>query len=358
VDGQKSDLVPKLVEQRLGQIETHLQARGDLPAVRHLIVLPCPRMASIPLEALTDKYIVSYAPSGTMLAWLQEHRPKQAAAGAKLLALGDPEFLAAPAKLPAGNAKAAQPKGRREAFGRLSATLEELTGIFRLFSDSRVLTKQNANERVLDQLAASGELAGFRYLHFATHGVLDDQRPMHSALILAPDLNPDRRDQGLLGTKLADGRLTAEHIQRHWKLNADLVTLSACDTGLGEFSGGEGYLGFSQALFLKGARSLVLSLWEVDDVATALLMTRFYENLVGTPERNVTVMSKCEALAEAKRWLRSLGPEDLAQLTKDLPSRGTRGRVSQRSASDNNKAPRSFDHPYFWSGFILSGDPQ
>ena len=65
--------------------------------------------------------------------------------------------------------------------------------------------------------------------------------------------------------------------------------LSACDTGLGKFSGGEGYLGFSQALFLAGGRSLLLSLWQVDDAATALLMTRFYENLLGTPEKTAAL---------------------------------------------------------------------
>jgi CHAT domain-containing protein len=195
-------------------------------------------------------------------------------------------------------------------------------------------------------------LAGFRFLHFATHGVLDDQRPLHSALILAQERNSTRQN----GPR-SDGRLTVERILRRWKLNADLVTLSACDTGLGEFSGGEGYLGFSQALFLKGARSLVLSLWQVDDAATALLMARFYENLLGTPEGDVKVVSKSEALAEAKRWLRGLGPHEVAQLTKDLPTRGTRGRVSLRTPSDNNKMPRNFEHPYYWSGFILSGDP-
>jgi len=307
-------------------------------------------MASIPLDALTDKYTISHAPSGTMLAWLKEHRPKQTG-DPNLFALADPEFLKRP-----DNLNTDQPIGRREAFSRLGATQQELVGIFRLFSDSRVLTKQNANEQMLDQIADSGELAKYRYLHFATHGVLDDQRPMHSALILAPDRNLDRRDRELPGSNAADGRLTAEHILRRWKLNADLVTLSACETGLGEFSGGEGYLGFSQALFLKGARSLVLSLWQVDDTATALLMTRFYEDLIGIPERGVKPMTKVEALAEAKTWLRTLEPHDVAQLTKDLKERGTRGRITPRAASDS-KAPRSFAHPYYWSGFILTGDP-
>jgi CHAT domain-containing protein/Tfp pilus assembly protein PilF len=351
-DSLQSGLVQSLVAQRLGPLEKYFQATNELPAVRHLIVLPCPRMASIPLDALTDNYTVSHAPSGTMLAWLKEHRPKQAGADPNLFALADPEFMKRP-----DNVKADQPSGRREAFSRLAATQQELVGILRLFSDSRVLTKQNANKQLLDQIADSGELAKYRYLHFATHGVLDDQRPMHSALILAPDRNLDRRDREFLGPNAADGRLTAEHILRRWKLNADLVTLSACDTGLGEFSGGEGYPGFSQALFLKGARSLVLSLWQVDDNATALLMTRFYENLIGIPDSGVKPMTKADALAEAKKWLCTLGPQDVAQLTKGLKERGTRGRIVQRSASDN-KAPRSFAHPYYWSGFILTGDPQ
>ena len=76
------------------------------------------------------------------------------------------------------------------------------------------------------------------------------------------------------------GRLSAAELS-NWKLDADMVVLSACQTGLGQPAGGEGYLGFSQALFLAGARSVVLSLWRVDDEATSLLMVRFYENLLG-----------------------------------------------------------------------------
>src|SRR5262245_56274829 len=141
-------------------------------------------------------------------------------------------------------------------------------------------------------------------------------------------------------------------------LDADLVTLSACKTGLGRKSGGEGYLGFSQALFLAGARSLVLSLWEVDDAATALLMTRFYENLMGTPEGTVKPMPKAEALAEAKRWLRGLGADEVRQLTRDLPTRGTRGRLAPRKPGERPAAVRTYEHPYYWSGFILVGDPR
>jgi CHAT domain-containing protein len=113
-------------------------------------------------------------------------------------------------------------------------------------------------------------------------------------------------------------------------------------------------VGFSQALFLAGAHSLVLSLWEVDDASTALLMTRFYENLFGNGVAKP--MSKADALAEAKRWLQSLGPTEVSELTKDLPTRGTRGRIAARPPAGNGQATRTFAHPYYWSGFILVGD--
>ena len=69
-------------------------------------------------------------------------------------------------------------------------------------------------------------------------------------------------------------------------------------------------------------------------------------------------MPKAEALAEAKRWLRGLGPTEVEQLTKDLPTRGTRGRVEPRQQPGTRQAVRSYEHPYYWSGFILIGDPR
>jgi CHAT domain-containing protein/tetratricopeptide (TPR) repeat protein len=353
--GGWKDLARRLARQRLEPLQEHLKAQADLPAVRHLIVLPCPRMSAVPVEALTDNLRVSYAPSGTMFAWLQERRAGRGARAPSLLALGDPAFQPARDGGPPGKADSPRPGGRREAFTPLPGTNVELLGIARTFTTKRLLTGSDASEQELDDLAASGRLREYRYLHFATHGVLDHQRPMRSALILAQDRLPGPLAPVGTGKEVYDGRLTAERILRRWKLDAELVTLSACATGLGRFSGGEGHLGFSQALFLAGARSLVLSLWEVDDASTALLMTRFYENLVGAGA--VKPMSRAEALAEAKRWLRDLRPEEVNQLTKDLPTRGTRGRVEPRKGNEDTRAFRNYQHPYYWSGFILIGDP-
>src|SRR5205807_6272514 len=102
------------------------------------------------------------------------------------------------------------------------------------------------------------------------------------------------------------GELSAERVLTGWNLNAELVTRSACQTGLGRHERGEGFIGFAQALQLAGARSVCLSRWSVSDLSTALLMERFYQNMLGKREGLKAPLSKAAALAEAKQWLRTL----------------------------------------------------
>ena len=163
-----------------------------------------------------------------------------------------------------------------------------------------------------------------------------------------------------------DGKITAEQIVRTWVLDADLVVLSACESGLGRYAGGEGYLGFAQALFVKGARSLVLSLWKVDDQATALLMTRFYQNLLGKRSGLSQPLPKAEALDEAKHWLRNLTADQAGTELAAL-ERGTvrplvedaDGPAPRAAASSPQPAGvRPYAHPYYWASFILIGDPR
>src|SRR5262249_40582487 len=161
-------------------------------------------------------------------------------------------------------------------------TRREVEAIARLFEQSEVLLGPDASEARLDALASSDPqgLRRFDILHFATHGILNPQASMRSALLLTAAPPSESYDRALKGQPVHDGELTAEQVLRTWKLDADLVTLSACETALVQNQNAEGYLGFSQALFLAGARSLLLSLWKVDDRATSLLMTRFYQNLL------------------------------------------------------------------------------
>lgn len=389
--GVRAAVLRRLYAQRIAPLQPHLSG------VQHLVVLPAGWMAGVPAEALTDEYIVSYAPSGTMFAWLRERTDETAGQRSdeglgRLLALGDPNFKrsdlpsepAAPRDASGPDAQASQPvpdldalllHTRGKSFVPLPGTHNEVEAIARLFRsvtgnhEPYILLGSNASEQNLDRLAASGQLSKFRLLHLATHGVMDDRIAMRSALILAQDRLPDSLEQVIAGQQVYDGRLTAEQIVRTWKLDADLVTLSGCRTALGKAGGGEGYLGFSQALFVAGARSLLLSLWKVDDTAAALLMTRFYENLLGAFDEPRKLfgrvyepgdpLPKAQALREAKAWLRGLNADEVRTLCNayslPLPSsleRGTAGRMGPAEVPEH-----PFDHPYYWSAFILIGDP-
>jgi CHAT domain-containing protein/Flp pilus assembly protein TadD len=332
----------RLYTQRLVPLARHLGATADLPAVLQLIILPSPALAGVPIEALiaarTDQqpaYTISYAPSGTMFAWLHEQRSRgQKPRPPRLLALGDPTF--------------------RQADKRLPGTRREVEAIARLFDQPDTLLGSHASEQELDQRLATGRLREYTVLHLATHGVLDRRFAMQSALILAQKDLPDPLQQVLAGKKAYDGRLTAAQIMRTWKLDADLVTLSACQTGLGKYEGGEGYLGFAQALFAAGGRSLVLTLWKVDDSATTLLMTRFYQNLLGKRPGLDKPLPKAEALQEAKAWLRGLTAKEVGHALDQLP----RGAEVERPTAPVTKAVHPYGHPYYWAAFILIGDPR
>ena len=175
-------------------------------------------------------------------------------------------------------------RGGGEDFEPLPGTRFEVEAIAQIFQTdnrpSRILVGTDASEQELDRLARSGEMGGFGFIHLATHGVIDEDVPGRSAVILTQTGLPDPLEQVLHKKPVFDGRLLVREIQRGWDLKAELVTLSACETALGRDAGGEGFLGFTQALLMSGSRSVCLSLWKVDDTATALLMQRFYANLL------------------------------------------------------------------------------
>jgi tetratricopeptide (TPR) repeat protein len=250
----------------------------------------------------------------------------------------------------------------------LPGTRVEVESLKRLFAaepQPLVLLDSEASEQELDALAASGQLGKYRYMHLATHGEVDNSRPLRSAAMLSRDSLPDPQEQLLAGKPVYDGRLTAEEMLRSWNLEAELVTLSACQTALGKYERGEGFVGFSQALILCGSRSVCLSLWQVDDAATALLMQRFYANLLGKRDGLKAPLGKAEALAEAKRWLRTLPrTEALKQAaalyqgierSKGRPKLPVVPELPKPTPATTEDCP--YAHPYYWAAFILTGDP-
>ena len=260
-------------------------------------------------------------------------------------------------------------RGGDEDFAPLPGTRYEVEALARLFKSddrpTRILLAADASEPELDRLAASGELGRFGFIHLATHGVIDEDVPARSAVILTQTGLPDPLQQALSHKPVFDGRLSVREIQRGWDLKAELVTLSACETALGRDAGGEGFVGFTQALLMSGTRSVCLSLWKVDDTATALLMQRFYANLLGRRPGLTGPLPKAEALREAKVWLRGLRRAEVLALTAELSGGVARGKGAKARQPDELAAAipaggdndRPYAPPYFWAAFVLAGDP-
>jgi tetratricopeptide (TPR) repeat protein len=255
---------------------------------------------------------------------------------------------------------------RDSSYQPLPGTRAEVQALQRLLGKGcTTLLGSDASEQKLEEMAP--QLKKYRILHLATHGTVDLDQPERSALILARDKLPtlnDNEERVRLGKKPITGELTVATILDQWKLDADLVVLSACRTGQGKASAGDGLLGFSYALQRAGARSVVLSRWQVDDRSTALFMLRFYENLLGKREGLKKPLGRAAALAEARRWLRELPRAKVEQLCAALSLgklESTRGSVVPLKVKPGEvKLPagdKPYAHPFHWAAFILLGDP-
>jgi CHAT domain-containing protein/tetratricopeptide (TPR) repeat protein len=141
--------------------------------------------------------------------------------------------------------------------------------------------------------ALNAALSQYRYLHFATHGILNSERPGLSSLLLSMV-----DEQG----KPQDGFLRANDIY-NLKLPADLVVLSACQTGLGKEIKGEGLVGLTRGFMYAGAARVVVSLWNVNDQATAELMTKFYQKMLKQNQRPAAALRAAQVeMWKQKQW--------------------------------------------------------
>jgi len=319
-----------------------------LTGVEHLVVVATRSMLGIPLESLEDAdtrpagelFAVSYAPSATVYTWLREQRRhEERSALQTALLVGDPPF--APAHLVAMSSASPHrdaPTAGSEALAalpRLAGTREEVQRVAAVIPGPVILLGPDASEQNLAGLAAAGTLRGFDAIHLATHAIIDQEQPERSALVLARTGLPDPIAAAAAGERVFDGLVTAGEILRDWHLDADLVTLSGCQTGLGRETGGEGYVGLAHAFLQSGARSVLVSEWPVDDEATAQLMIRLYQNVAGSYEQDrgagpAAPMPLHAALREARGWLR---------------------------AHADARGEHPYAHPALWASFILMGDP-
>ncbi len=244
---------------------------------QNITIIPHGVLHYVPFNALTDKrnymierYSLRILPSATVMRYLNNRKIKTPT---KLLALGNPDLY-------------------NDELNLAGAEIEVKT-IVKQLPNSQALYRSQATETNFKELSK-----GFNRFHFAVHGVFDEKQPLQSGLLLSKD-------------DINDGVLTADELYS-MKLNADLVTLSACETGLGEINQGDDVIGLTRGFLYAGAQSIVASLWKVDDMATAYLMKQFYSNLQSQNKR--------EALRQAQI-----------------------------------KTMKQFPQPYFWSSFQIIG---
>jgi CHAT domain-containing protein/Tfp pilus assembly protein PilF len=292
----------------------------QLRADSKLIVVPDGLLNQVPYESLVhngryliEDHQISYLPSASLIELLRQP-PKSATVldgQMDLLAFGDPVFqqrskTSLSRKLPATPSEINRQGGDWDMtnLSRLPRTRDEVEYIASLIPKERqrLYLGKDSTEKAFKQET----LRKYKWIHLATHSLVDELNPGRSAVVLALDGNNDE-DGFLRATEIAD-----------LDLNCDLVILSACETGRGQLLSGEGIIGLSRSFFIAGARSVVVSQWAVSDISTALLMKDFYQQLVNN-------VPKAAALREAKLRMLHGGSE-------------TR-------------------HPYYWAPFVIIGAP-
>ena len=244
------------------------------------------------LRYLLEKYRISYSYSATLL--FQEKNKSKS--NNKVLAIA-PDYDSIDMiieKLPDNIGALA------ENLKPLEYTGDEVNKVTQVFEGDK-LTGRDATEYGFKQKAP-----GYKILHLAMHTIIDDEHPLESKLVFT--LGKDTVDDGFLNT----------YEIYNLKLNADMAVLSACKTGFGKLSQGEGIMSLARGFIYAGVPGIVMTLWEIEDISTSKIMTWFYENLKKG-------LRKDEALGEAKlTYLKS--------------------------------ADKLHAHPYFWAAYVQIGD--
>ena len=337
-----SDELPRLLRE-LGEIV--LRPAAPENDGKRIVVVPTGALQFLPFAVLPDPshpdsplvagHEVVGLPSASVAAFLRRAQAGRRTPSGTLAVFADPVFSADDERVGrssrppgrtvvvAGGPPATAAIGKNEVSSRdsLVGALREagLDALPRLPFTRReaetILALVPARERLqaLDfdaslEAVLSPRLADFRILHFATHGFLAGSHPQYAGLVLSL---VDERGQERRGFLSAVDVLNL-------RLAADLVVLSGCRTGLGKVVAGEGVLGLTRAFLHAGSGRVVASLWPVDDAATAELMRRFYEGMLGSPR-----LSPPAALREAQLAIRS---------------------------------QRRWQAPFYWAGFQVQGE--
>ncbi len=327
-------------------------AQDQLHGKSSLIIVPDGVLWNLPFQALQtpakrfllEDSAISYAPSLSVLREMRRVHETRASSKTServassdrpsavvdssplslLLAFGDPDLGPGP------HSPSSSPLSRRNQLDPLPETATEVKSAANLYGAQRstYLIGPDATEENFKRLAEN-----YRVLHLATHGLVNDQQPMYSQIVLSRTTRAGETDR----QPVEDGYLEAWEIMR-LRLNADLVVLSACETALGRIGNGEGMMGLTWALSAAGTPTIVASQWAVNSCSTTELMTEFHRQLKDRVTTGGSDVGPAEALRRASLTFLTTNAASRAQPTGCKLSPGDRG------------------HPYFWAGFVVIGD--
>jgi CHAT domain-containing protein/Tfp pilus assembly protein PilF len=247
-------------------------AAKEISGKRRLLIVCGGALQYLPFGALPDplarapliaNHEIVNLPSASVLAVLRRELAQRSKPSGTLAVLADPVYDPADPRVDPSKTSIAPPEFTRLRFSRQEA------------DQMAALAPHHKNLEALDfdanrALVESGRLAGYGYVHFATHAVIDSDHPELSGIVLSLVDRRGRAENGFL--RMLD--------IYNLKLNADLVTLSACRTALGKDIAGEGLVGLTRGFLYAGASRVVATLWSVEDKATAELMRRFYSGIL------------------------------------------------------------------------------
>ena len=288
-------------------------AAAELKQKRLLIVsdgvLQFIPFAGLPDPVATDgrplivEHEIVTSPSASVVALLRQDTNRKPAAKA-LAVLADPVFSNDDARVSAARMAHSVPADKNTGVDVLRSASESGLGTLRRLRFSR----QEADEiaRLVDQskleavdfaasrkLATSAELGDYRVIHFATHGLINNEHPELSGIVLSLIDEKGQPQNGFL--RLYD--------LYNLKLSADLVVLSACQTALGKEIKGEGLVGLTRGFMYAGAPRVVASLWQIDDRASAEFMKRFYQGMLSQKLRPAAALRAAQvSMQKDKRW--------------------------------------------------------
>ncbi|MDR8391353.1 CHAT domain-containing tetratricopeptide repeat protein [Aliifodinibius sp. S!AR15-10] len=296
---------------------------SELAEYANLMIIPDEVLAYMPFEALriedrflVEQFSVKYAPSMTTFSLLRDKKRQHTAHERQMLAIAGSNF-----------GGTSSPLRRGEAYPPLPATLAEVDSIATKFADADVFREGNFSEQFVKENLSKN----YRFIHLATHGIIDEDYPNLSGLALSS------APQEASGKE--DGMLRSSEIYQ-LNINSDMVVLSACNTGLGKMVNGEGLLGLQRSFFYAGVPTVSVSLWNVYDRSTAYFMDQFYSALLTSGE------------SEGSGWgwdslLRWAGWDSSVPFGSAAPA--------MRQAKLQMINHPLFHHPVYWAPFVVLG---